>query len=134
VLFALAYRKHLAHSAAAAWLQQAKSEGDIVVCRMSQLGMLRLLNSRAVMRDDALSVNESWSIYDRMMSDQRFIYRDEPRDLDTALRGLMRDKGFVPNVWTDAYFAAFAVASGLSFVTFDSGFRQFKGLDLVMLD
>jgi toxin-antitoxin system PIN domain toxin len=133
VLFALTYRKHLAHSAAASWLQGVKSEGEIVLCRMSQLGLLRLLNSRVVMREDALSVAESWAVYDYMMSDQRFVYRDEPRNLDTALRGLMRGRGFVPNVWADAYLASFAVASELSFVTFDSGFRQFKGLDLVTL-
>jgi uncharacterized protein len=32
---------------------------------------------------------------------------------------------FTPRLWTDAYLAAYAQASGLTLVTFDQGFRQF---------
>jgi predicted nucleic acid-binding protein len=40
-----------------------------------------------------------------------------------------------PKVWMDAYFAAFAIAAGLKFISFDSDFKQFelKGLDLQLL-
>ncbi len=38
-----------------------------------------------------------------------------------------------PKVWMDAYLAAFAVAGNYQFVTNDKAFRQFEGLDLVML-
>jgi hypothetical protein len=33
----------------------------------------------------------------------------------------------------DAYLAAFACAGGFQLVTTDSGFRQFRGLDLLLL-
>lgn len=40
-----------------------------------------------------------------------------------------------PKVWMDAYLAAFAITSGLRFVTFDRDFQKFRtqGLDLVIL-
>ena len=38
-----------------------------------------------------------------------------------------------PNLWTDAYLAAFANCAGLRLVTFDEGFYRFKGLDVLIL-
>jgi len=38
-----------------------------------------------------------------------------------------------PKLWMDAYLAAFALAGRYSMVTTDAGFRQFRGLDLLVL-
>jgi predicted nucleic acid-binding protein len=36
-------------------------------------------------------------------------------------------------LWMDAYLAAFALAGGYQMVTTDTAFRQFHGLDLMLL-
>jgi predicted nucleic acid-binding protein len=38
-----------------------------------------------------------------------------------------------PKLWMDSYFAAFAMAGGHQLVTTDKAFKQFKGLDLLVL-
>jgi predicted nucleic acid-binding protein len=38
-----------------------------------------------------------------------------------------------PKLWMDAYLAAFALAGRYSMVTTDAAFRQFRGLDLLVL-
>ncbi len=40
---------------------------------------------------------------------------------------------FSPNVWNDAYLAAFAMAGGYELVSFDKGFAQFSGLKCTIL-
>ena len=46
VLVALAYRKHAFHQAAAAWLSEIENAAAVMVCRQTQLGLLRLLSTR----------------------------------------------------------------------------------------
>ena len=38
-----------------------------------------------------------------------------------------------PRVWMDAYLAAFARAEGCTLVTTDGAFKQFEGLDFLVL-
>lgn len=38
-----------------------------------------------------------------------------------------------PKLWMDAYLAAFAIAGRFRMVTTDAAFRQFRGLDLLLL-
>ncbi len=44
----------------------------------------------------------------------------------------MRDTAS-PKIWMDAYLAAFALAGGYQMVTTDAAFKQFRGLDLLLL-
>jgi predicted nucleic acid-binding protein len=39
-----------------------------------------------------------------------------------------------PNLWTDAWLAALALTHGCEMVTFDKGFRSFKGVAVSVLD
>jgi predicted nucleic acid-binding protein len=43
-------------------------------------------------------------------------------------------RAFAPRLWTDAYLAAYAQASGLVLVTFDQGFHQFDSLACHVLE
>ena len=97
------------------------------------MGLLRRLNNPAVLKSDALPVAQVWTVCDRMMSDERFAFVDEPNDLDLSMRALIRGRQFSLKLWQDAYLAAFAITSRLGLVTFDGGFRQFAGLGLVAL-
>jgi len=57
----------------------------------------------------------------------------EPAGLDEQL-GRFCDLGRTsPNLWTDAYLAAFAKCAGLRLVTFDHAFARFAGLELLTL-
>ena len=48
---------------------------------------------------------------------------------DLAARGTAS-----PKLWMDAYLAAFALAGEYRLVTTDAAYRQFKGLDLLVLE
>jgi predicted nucleic acid-binding protein len=46
---------------------------------------------------------------------------------------LTQRKTFSPNVWSDAYLAAFAQAADFEVVTFDKGFMQYKNVRVAIL-
>ena len=52
VLVALSYGAHVHHTAALAWLDAVQKDGDVILCRLSQLGLLRLLNNPLAMGAD----------------------------------------------------------------------------------
>ncbi|MCL5996437.1 MAG: type II toxin-antitoxin system VapC family toxin [Chloroflexi bacterium] len=129
----LCYAHHQHYPLALNWLEQHDVPRAFAVCRMSQLGLLRLLCTQAVMHEDTLSTAEAWRVYDALMHDDRFVFALEPPGLDAALRRFTSRRAPVTGLWTDAYLAAFALAAGLQFVTFDRAFRNFTNLDLVLL-
>jgi predicted nucleic acid-binding protein len=45
VLVALSYGAHVHHTAALAWPDAVQKDGDIILCRLSQLGLLWLINN-----------------------------------------------------------------------------------------
>ncbi|MBM3837136.1 MAG: VapC toxin family PIN domain ribonuclease [Verrucomicrobia bacterium] len=127
-LLSLCHGQHQHHSIAKTRLSEITPPGQLVVCRASQLGLLRLLSNPAVMKESVCTTDSVWQVYDTMMSDDRFIYRDEPAGLQAKLREFTKGFPFSPKLWQDAYLAAFAVCSGQSFLTFDHGFDKFPGL------
>jgi hypothetical protein len=111
----------------------APDGGRFVVCRHSQLGLLRLLSNPVVMRGRACATDEAWRVYDTLMSDDRFVFREEPASVEARLREYTRGFPFSPKLWQDAYLAAFTFEAGLRLVTFDGGFQKFRGLDCPVL-
>ena len=100
----------------------------MVLCRVSQLGLLRLLTNPAIMCGEVCTTDEAWGVHDRLMTDARFSYREESEGVQGRLREFTKGFPFSPKLWQDAYLAAFAVSAGLGFVTFDQGFDKFAGL------
>jgi len=119
-LLAFCYDRHEHHPA-------------VVVCRNSQLGLLRLLANPTVMSRDVCSLKKSWAIHDALMGDERFDFYAEPMDLEHHLRRYTASGRVSPKLWQDAYLAAFARATKLHLVTFDRGFQHFEGLRLTLL-
>jgi uncharacterized protein len=132
-LVALCHRAHQHHRVAKDWLEAGGGDEGLAVCRVTQLGMLRLLTNPVIMKGEVCTTDEAWVAYDQMMSDPRFGYRDEPPGLSGKLLDFTRNFSFSPQLWQDAYLAAFALAAGLRLITFDRAFRKFKGLDCVVL-
>lgn len=133
VLLALCYGGHAQHEPALRWLDTITEPAQVIVCRITQLGLLRLINNPVVMQTDVHDAQAAWQVYDALMADDRFTFEDEPRGLGDALRALTSARGFAPKVWADAHLAAFALATNVDLVTFDQGFKQFKNLRAVIL-
>ncbi len=133
VLLAICHADHKHHGNAIQWLNDIETRAEIVICRVSQLGLLRLLNTPAVMLGQPRDVSGAWGDYDKLLFDQRFVFLNEPYQMDIIWRRMMPTRLISPKLWQDAYLAAFAMAAELQFVTFDRGFRQFTGLNLLIL-
>jgi toxin-antitoxin system PIN domain toxin len=120
VWVALAWVTHAHHSAAKKWFDSLV-DPELVFCRFTQMGLLRLLTTEAVMGPEVLTQRQAWSVYDSFLRDSgaRFIY--ETRTLDDSFRKLSRLETASPKDWADSYLAAFALETGARLVTFDKG-------------
>jgi toxin-antitoxin system PIN domain toxin len=132
VLLALAYKPHHHHAASLTWLN-AQHDYEVVLCRMSQLALLRLLTNRTVMGVDVCTHEHAWELWDMITADRRFVYFQEPERVATILRVYTQASVPSPNLWQDAYLAAFSRAAEVQFVTFDRGFQRFPDLRLQLL-
>ncbi len=117
---ALTYEGHVHHPVAKAWFESLHPDAQLFFCRMTQLGLLRLLTTDAVMgKVEVLSQPEAWNAYDRWFEDGRVSFLPEPPALEPAFRELSRLRRPAPKDWVDSYLAAFASVSDLTLVTFD---------------
>lgn len=124
VWIALTYGGHVHHSFAKAWFDQLEIESRVCFCRFTQLSLLRLLTTEAVMgTDEVMTQNQAWAAYDTWLSDGRVVFLEESPDVDVVFRSLSDRRYPSPKTWSDDYLAAFAAVSELQFVTFDQGFR-----------
>ena len=134
VLLALVTDSHALHDLAVRWAGNV-SAGEAVLCRVAQMGLLRLLNNPVVMREQVLDTADCWSVWRLLLDDERFHFAsEEPQGLDAAFERFTQGRAFSPRVWTDAYLAAYAQAGRLTLVTFDKGFYGFPGLTCDVLE
>lgn len=136
VWLALALSKHAFHPAVRNWFARQKAPEGVSFCRSTQQSFLRLLTTSAVLAPygiPPLSNMAAWSIYEGFRADRRVDWVEEPRGLEPQWKKLAGGAKSSPKLWMDAYLAAFAMAGGHRLVTTDKAFRQFKGLDLVLL-
>jgi toxin-antitoxin system PIN domain toxin len=137
VWIALAVAEHVHHEIAAEWLEQNLDNaqpGEIAFCRVTQMGLLRLLTNPKVMGKDALTAADTWEFLDGFCDRGGFVYAHEPAQLEVAWRATTASRRPVArDFWTDAYLAGFATAAGYTLVTFDSGFSRYPDLELLLL-
>jgi uncharacterized protein len=133
VWVALTYEGHAQHATAATWFATVKPEASLVFCRFTQLGLLRLLTTVAVMGDEVMTQPEAWAAYDRWRQDERVELAEEPAGLEPRFRTLTRLRHPATKDWADSYLAAFATVGQLTLVTFDRGLRA-KTRSLVVLE
>jgi len=132
VLLALLVRQHEHHKSALRWFYRLAAN-EAGLCRFVQLALIRLLGNHHIMGDDAIPAGTAWRLIDELAQDERIDFVPEPDLLDSVLPTLLNHP--VPNgkLIGDAYLAAFSIAASLRMVTLDRGFRQFKGLDVEIL-
>ncbi len=127
--------KHGHHESAVYWWRNEviTKSARVAFCRITQLGLLRLLTNETVMGEQKRSIGQAWQNYEQLLSQEPIIFVDEPEGVESLMKDHCALSVSSRNFWTDAYLAAFAEASGFSFATFDKGFKRFRRLDLALL-
>jgi uncharacterized protein len=120
---ALTYEGHVHHTAAAAWFVELSPDLTLSFCRFTQLGLLRILTTAAVMGDEVMTQPRAWAAYDRWLRDPRVMFVDEPPEIEARFRSLTRRRQPATKDWADSFLAAFAAPGQLTLVTFDLGLR-----------
>ena len=133
VIFPLLLSRHQHREKALEWFD-AIAAGDVVLNRLSRLGALRLLCNAQVMGADLLQPKSALEALQVLEADERIVLLHEPDGLDQTLKKFVVSCATTPNLWTDAYHAAFAVVAGLRLVSFDRGFSKFRGLNFLLLE
>lgn len=136
VWLALALSKHEFHAATVSWLADCKPPETAAFCRSTQQSFLRLLTTTAVLAPyglPPLTNKAAWQMYEGFLGDERILWAPEPVGVETRWNKLAAKSQASPKLWMEAYLAAFAMAGGYQLVTTDNAFRQFKGLDLLLL-
>ena len=129
VWLALIWDRHEHAEIARSWFERSV-DGRFLFCRFTQLTVLRLLTTAAVMGNDVQTMQGAWEIWDKIASDEQVEFLPEPDDLEARFRKHSRLASASPKVWADAYLLAFAQACGITLVTFDQalGRRSADGL------
>ena len=96
------------------------------------MDFLRLC-TQARVQPNPLSPHEAWITYRQFLSLPNIRWLPEPPGLDDRFCALSCAPGFVHHLWTDAYLAAFALATPARLVSFDGDFKRFPGLDFLHL-
>ncbi|MGH9116169.1 MAG: TA system VapC family ribonuclease toxin [Acidimicrobiales bacterium] len=137
VWIALALSEHVHQRVAREWFDSIAEPATALFCRATQQAFLRLLTNVAVLApygNPPLTNDEAWTAYQSLLSDDRVAFQAlEPRDLESRWESFALRNEPSPKLWMDAYLAAYAVGSGCRMVTTDAAYRQFDGLDLLVL-
>ncbi len=126
VWLALAVQEHPHHAAARAYWADVQAGGtSLWFCRVTMLGLVRLLCQPKVVGDGVLAPGAAWAAYQRFRAVQGVSLLGEPEGCDLQLHALVAQAPLSARLWTDAYLAALSRAAGLRLVTFDRDFHRF---------
>lgn len=126
VWLALAVQDHVHHRAATEYWQ-ASPQSRRYFCRGSASSLVRLLTHPHLMADKPLSLQAAWQLYRRFRALPTVGLLPEPLELEDQLSALITPR-LPAQHFTDAYFAALAICSGLRLVSFDRDFARFGKL------
>src|SRR5258707_3959958 len=123
VWVALTYGGHEHHDVARTWFDALDPDVRVCYCRFTQISLLRLLTTAAVMRtDEVMTQVEAWAAYEHWKEDDRVLFLEEPPNVEASFRALTRQPHPNAKNSADAYLAAFATVLGMQLVTFDRAF------------
>jgi uncharacterized protein len=132
VWLALAAEAHSHHDRAKAYWDHGAAPVT-AFCRVTQMAFLRLLTNKTVMGAHVLSPSAAWNKSAEFLALPEIDLRPEPDGVEELWARFSKTGASSPNLWTDAYLAAFAMGAGMRMVTFDRGFSRFAGLDCLTL-
>ena len=120
------------HEAACEWFEGI-GEADVVFCRLTQLGFLRLLTNRHVMQEEVLIRAAAWDAYESIRQNPKVEFATEPAGFPEVWKVPAATRASSPNLWTDAYLAAFAQENAFTRVTFDQKLTVQTGVRAIVL-
>jgi uncharacterized protein len=136
VWLALAVQEHPHHAAAKRYWDGVQLDmhttpntavQKIYFCRVTMLGLVRLLCQPKVVGEGALTLPAAWAVYQSFRALPVIDLLADPADCDTHIQTLLAAQGTLPaRLWTDAYLAALAQSTGMRLVSFDRDFERFN--------
>ena len=132
VWLALAHPIHPHHRAAVRWLRTIETGTPIAFCRITQLGLLRLLTTQAAMGKDVMTQSEAWAVLDVFFENASVSLLPEPAGFPERFRELTERQESSPKQWADGYLLAFAQTGALRLVTLDKALAKAAG-DAILL-
>lgn len=134
VWLALHIPAHRHQTAAKHWFT-SKGEAQCMLCRVTQMGLLRHFTNKAVMGESVLTIEQAWSTLRNTRNVNRVGWLEEPATIEGRWEILSKPGTHRGSWWTDAYLAAFAIGHDIRLVTFDRDFQRFErdGLNLLLL-
>lgn len=94
VWLAATWGGHVHHPVVAAWFEQQSQR--LVLCRVTQVSLLRLLSNPAVMGSDVVDRSGAWDVVDELRADSRVMWADEPPSSRTHLACTVGPRGQQP--------------------------------------
>ena len=89
VLLALLAEGHIHHTEARDWFSM-KPQDSVAICRVTQMGLLRLLTNPRVLPAGAHSIQRAWDICAEVVADRRVFFESEPTGLEATWQFLMQ--------------------------------------------
>lgn len=130
VWLALVHAGHPHHAAARRWW--AERRAPVWFCRVTMLGLVRLLAQPRVMGAAALDAPAALGVYADLAARPGVGLCPESPGCDDAYQALVA-AGLPSRFLTDAWLAAFATSARLRLVTFDRDFARFAELERLEL-
>ncbi|MDX2081114.1 MAG: TA system VapC family ribonuclease toxin [Terrimicrobiaceae bacterium] len=113
------------------WEEEAASH--LGFCRVTMLGLLRLLTNARVMHGAPFTAAEAWEAYRAFAALPEVCFVEDSVVAENRFELWSRVPGFPADRWTDAWIAAIASSVDARAVSFDRDFRMFGDLDLLHL-
>jgi len=136
---ALSLEDHPQHARARRWYEQTPLPvGALLFCRQTEIGFLRLVTQARVMERcglHALSNTAALEFLAKVSADPVVARAEKPPATRSLWLQIARSPLPSPNVWMDAYLAAFAIALDAEMIPFDRDFKTHErhGLKLNLL-
>ena len=131
VWLAIAHQPHVHHAVTRDWFH-ALGPDQLFSCRLTQIGLLRLLTTSPVMGDQVKTQAEAWKTVDAFCRNARVQYLHEPSGVTEVFRRLTGEPLPRRGAWSDAYIAAVAIQAGLTVSTFDRDFLRLEVPALIL--
>lgn len=132
VWLALVDPDHQHHVRARQYWETEAAE-QLAFCRVSMLGLLRLLSHAKVMRGAPFTPAEAWQAYEALRALPEVTFLAEHPRLEAQFRAWTDRPALTPHRWTDAWLAALAKTTGSRLVSFDADFHSFPDLAFLHL-
>ena len=110
-----------------------EAAGELAFCRVTALALLRHLTSPRILGEAALDGRAAWRALETWLALPQITLLSEPAGLDELLGQWAGQLDLRAGKWTDAYLAAFVVASGCRLVAFDRDFRRYPAVEFLHL-